>query len=316
MNALKNLFEFSKKEQFAIITLLIGIGFIGFFLVFAVYFIRPFTTENSSLSDSITFAVKYFPESKVQKPTATFNFSDPDISVVSIQLNPFPFNPNKLPEEKWRELGLKEHQIRNILNYEQKGGKFLKKEDFGKLYTITSEEYKLLAPYIELPSPDQMPLVNQETRKLLMEDASDKTTASFTEHRLEPVELNTADSIDLIKIPGITLWLAFRILKYRSILGNFYSTEQLHEIYGMDSLRMLQVAMYVYIDSAQINKLAVNHLEFKELLQHPYFNFEQVKRILNYRNRRGFINSGSQLMEITGMDSVVFNKLRPYLNFI
>ena len=47
--------------------------------------------------------------------------------------NLFKFDPNNLPEEKWKELGLSERQIAVIKRYEAKGGKFYAKEDVKKM---------------------------------------------------------------------------------------------------------------------------------------------------------------------------------------
>ena len=48
----------------------------------------------------------------------------------------FDFNPNNLPAERWKQLGLNDGQIRAINNYQSKGGKFRKKEDFKKMIDV------------------------------------------------------------------------------------------------------------------------------------------------------------------------------------
>ena len=51
------------------------------------------------------------------------------------------------------------------------------------------------------------------------------------------VELNTADTTILKKVPGIGSTFARRIIKYRELLGGFFTVEQLREVYGLDEER-------------------------------------------------------------------------------
>src|SRR5476649_520350 len=67
-------------------------------------------------------------------------------------LNPvmFAFDPNNLPDEQWKQLGLSERQVSIIKHFEAKGGHFYKKEDVQKIYGITADDYKRLEPYISI----------------------------------------------------------------------------------------------------------------------------------------------------------------------
>ncbi|MDR0743893.1 MAG: helix-hairpin-helix domain-containing protein, partial [Tannerella sp.] len=48
------------------------------------------------------------------------------------------------------------------------------------------------------------------------------------------VELNTADTVILKKVPGIGSAFSKRIVNYRNLLGGYYSVTQLSEVYGID----------------------------------------------------------------------------------
>ena len=48
------------------------------------------------------------------------------------------------------------------------------------------------------------------------------------------VELNSVDTTDLKKIPGIGSAFANRIVRYRDLLGGYYTVQQLAEVYGID----------------------------------------------------------------------------------
>ena len=94
--------------------------------------------------------------------------------------------------------------------------------------------------------------------------------------------------------------MASRIQRYRNRLGGFVSTEQLYEIKGMDTMRFETIKPYITLETNEITKLDVNRDEFKALLRHPYLEYEQVKAIVNHRERKGLIKDWQQLKGIVG----------------
>ena len=114
------------------------------------------------------------------------------------------------------------------------------------------------------------------------------------------LELNSTDSISLIELPQIGEVMASRIQRYRDRLGGFVCYEQLYEVKGMDSARFATVRPYLLLDTFHIRKLEINRDEFKTLLRHPYLNYDQVKAIVNHRERKGLIRNWEQLKGIIG----------------
>ena len=76
--------------------------------------------------------------------------------------------------------------------------------------------------------------------------------------------------------------------------------EQLFEIKGMDQERYETIKPYIILKDKTLTKINVNQDEFKALLRHPYLEYEQVKAIVNHRERKGLIGNWEQLKEITG----------------
>ncbi|MDR0796724.1 MAG: helix-hairpin-helix domain-containing protein, partial [Tannerella sp.] len=56
------------------------------------------------------------------------------------------------------------------------------------------------------------------------------------------VELNSADTTILKKVPGIGSAFANRIVRFRNLLGGFYTVQQLAEVYGIDEERYTDLA--------------------------------------------------------------------------
>jgi competence protein ComEA len=260
--------------------------------------------------DSIV--VQFQAESLEEKTSKTFEYVNPETSFTANKLTPFPFNPNMLSEEDWKKIGLSERQIKGIKNYEARGGKFFRKEDVKKMYTISEAEYAILEPFIVIPTPEVSKIkAEKEEKKKVYETTFENPKALFD----EVFELNTADSLQLIQIPGVGPWTSHRILQYRNILGGFYDKNQLYEVHGFDSLRYDQIEKHLVIDSLLINKIRINYFTFKELIRHPYIDYALTKTLVNHREKRGFVKSFDELGKLEGYTTETIKKLRPYVRF-
>lgn len=121
------------------------------------------------------------------------------------------------------------------------------------------------------------------------------------EHKKIPVlDINLADTLALVELPQIGEVMASRIHRYRNRLGGFVAVEQLYEIKGMDSARFNTIKPYIILENNEITRINVNQDEFKTLLRHPYLEYEQVKAIVNHRERKGLIKNWEQLKGIVG----------------
>ena len=208
-------------------------------------------------------------------------------------LNPFPFDPNLITKEQGLKMGLHEQSINSIINYREKGGQFRKNTDLKKIYTLSEIEYTALEPFINISS-----------------DSSSTSLPSI--HVM--VELNTADSTQLLQLPGIGPSFSARIIKYRDLLGGFYNPAQLLEVYGMDSARFLTIAGQVIVDKEKIRKININKANIKEMTKHPYIEFYVAKSIVNFRNENGTFTDIAQIRDARLIYSELFLKIEPYLS--
>jgi DNA uptake protein ComE-like DNA-binding protein len=223
------------------------------------------------------------------------------------KLNPFPFNPNQLPEEAWLQLGLSEKQVKTIKNYEAKGGKFNRKEDLKKMYSISDAEYTILEPYIRIPTPYKSKISPIESN---IEEKKPVTRKI----RFMNVEINSADSSAFVNSLKLPPWIASRIISYREILGGYYKANQLKEVYGFDSTYFTKIEKYLLVDTSLIVPININTAGFKEILRHPYISFDMTKEIVNHRNSRGLFKSTYQLIELGILSESTYIKVKPYLS--
>ena len=165
------------------------------------------------------------------------------------ELHPFPFNPNTLTEEEWLQMGLTERQVRNILNYKAKGGKFYSKNDLGKLYAISEEDFAQLEPFIVLPEVARGKNANTKTASQsgVSTGSTTATTAPTEKKPIPIVDLNTVDSTTLVVLPQIGPYTAVRIMEFREKLGGFVDKEQLRDVKGMDDARFAAIQPYIIL---------------------------------------------------------------------
>lgn len=211
----------------------------------------------------------------------------------------FNFNPNNLPDSDWKKLGLSEKQIHTIKNYEAKGGRFSTKDDVKKMYCISEKLFTSLEPYIQIPKEK--------------EPVTEIGITTFTkDNKTLPIEINSADSIQLVKLKGIGAFYAKTIIKYRDVLGGFIDKEQLKEVWKMDQEKYDAIKDQITVDHSKIKKININTCTAVEL-KHPYLKWNQVNGIINYRAQHGKYKSIEDIKETDLIDDATLVKIKFYL---
>lgn len=309
MDAARKWFSFSKGERIAIVTILAAILVLILLCVF-----RP---SHKSLSDASLHNLDSLLALRqnaieAQRQQAAVNMQE------ARELHPFPFNPNAMTEEEWQQIGLTDRQIRNIMNYQAKGGRFYTKSDFGRLYAINEEEYSQLEPYIVLPEVSRPKNTKSSTQSGVSTSSTSSgasTTAKPEKKAIPMVDLNTADSALLVELPQIGGYTAMRIIAFREKLGGFIEKEQLRDVKGMDSARYNTIQPYILIGATELRKIDVNRDDFKTLVSHPYLSYEQVKRIFKQREGRGMIKNWAQLEGLIKEEGEIHPLLEHYVKY-
>ncbi len=224
--------------------------------------------------------------------------------VASEEADKFVFDPNTISAGEAMKLGFSGKMAKTLVNYRSKGGKFYKPEDLQKLYGMTPVLYRALEPYILIAN----------TKPYKKDSLPGPYAKPSTARKNYQVELNGADSLSIVMLKGIGPSLTRRIIKYRSMLGGFYSVEQLKEVYGMPDSTIGQVAGHITVDASLITKLLVNQAGFNELRRHPYLTFQSTQALINYRTKHGRLSEES-LRTIGVFDEAQLRRLLPYLDF-
>lgn len=129
------------------------------------------------------------------------------------------------------------------------------------------------------------------------------------------VELNQADSLILQKVPGIGPVFSRRIIKYRDLLGGFYTVHQLAEVYGIDADKYAALEPWFTVDTTLIRPLTVNLADYRTLIRHPYLNKQQTKILLRLIERKGKLQGWEELRLLDEFPPGEIERLRYYLSF-
>ena len=220
----------------------------------------------------------------------------------------FAFDPNSADSTALLRLGLRPWQVRAIYRYRAKGGIFRSKADFARLYGLTVREYRRLEPYIRI-SADYQPAATLFAKA----DQNRRDTLRYPVKLAdsERVELNSADTTLLKRVPGIGSYYARKVAEYRRRLGGYVSTDQLDEISGFPPA----AKRFFVISNPHPAPLRINELTVDELRRHPYLNYYQAKAIADYRRLHGPIKSLRELSLCRDFTPQAISRLEPYIAY-
>jgi competence protein ComEA len=241
------------------------------------------------------------------------------------EVKPFPFDPNTVSVAGWQQLGLPRWLAERIDKYRSKGGRFRKKEDLLRIYDFPPESYEQLEPYIQLPAasnavaggsnvPDESSPASGNVPASMANVPSRPANVRPEKPPLQPFDINTADTSQLIALKGIGSTLARRIITYRNDLGGFLSSAQYTEIFGLDSISLAQLRTYAQVRSG-VRKTPINTASAADLDRFPFLSRRQAEVIVNYRTQHGAYASPESLRAVRVLDARTIEKLTPYLSF-
>ncbi len=265
------------------------------------------------------------------RPRGEEIIEDEEIEDVSYALQTtrlFAFDPNTADSLTLLELGLRPWQIKNMMKYRAKGGRYRQPDDFRKLYGMTDSAFAALKPYIRIDSTawiarrDSLRQLRHERDSLrhvadsLRRD-SIYSSRGYIVKRDTIIELNSADTTTLQYIRGIGIYTAKAIIYYRNQLGGYVSPQQIREIKQLQDYKVNfdSIVPRLRAESDSVARLRVNYIGVERLQRHPYLSFTQAKAIYELRRNKFYLKSIDELRSLPCLTEEDIKRLEPYLSF-
>ena len=235
----------------------------------------------------------------------------------------FDFDPNTADSLTFIRLGLMPYMVHNVLRYRINGKIFHEANEFAHIYDLAPAHFAELLPYIHIGKAFQ-----RARKDTLSKNISQLFQKQEKYTKRVQLDLNTVDTNDLKKIPGIASGIARRIVNYRRQLGGFYTVDQLKEVKYLgansdidgvlESTKLEKIdaiLAWFRIGSKPKRVLLVNRFGVEHLAAHPYLNFYQAKVIVEHRKKHGDFHTLDELSlykEFTPRD---LERLKYYVQF-
>jgi DNA uptake protein ComE-like DNA-binding protein len=297
-NNWKDYFSFTKKERTGIYVLL---------ALIAICITIPQFFRTATFSEEVRVAAlqieKAPPEQvskyKDRKPAYNDVYYEP-VKEEPVKATLFPFNPNTLDAAGWKKLGINDRTVRTIQHYLAKGGQFRNAADLQKMYSLKKEDFNRLMPYIRIATPP--PLYTPG-----------KPAVKYEKPPPTIIDINQADTMAFISLPGIGSKLASRIVKFREKLGGFYSVQQVAETFGLPDSTFQLIRPRLQYGAAVLQKININTADANTLKQHPYIRWNIANAIVQYRQQHGPFRSPEELQQIVLITPELYQKLLAYV---
>ena len=179
----------------------------------------------------------------------------------------FSFDPNIATLEEFIELGLTKGQASVILKFRERGGLFRNREDLKKIYVLPDGFYERVKDYIEIEDyieTEESPPVRMGRERAI-------------------IDLNSADSLQLLSLPGIGPYYAGKIVDFRRKTGGFAYPSQIMDIKGIERDKFDMLESYIYADTSKIQKKSLEMLTYEELSANPYIGSYLARAIVRFR---------------------------------
>ncbi|MGV8138371.1 MAG: helix-hairpin-helix domain-containing protein [Mangrovibacterium sp.] len=288
---IREYFSFSKGERIGIMILIVLMTAILIADRLIFYFERPAAADRKRFEELVAELERQ--QTSNQEASAYFFFDPNTIDSATLENLSLPF-------------GVKQ----NMLKYRRHGGSFRNREDVRKIYGMNDSVYALIEPFITIKSN---PAVSTDVASKSRMGYRDSAVAmSKTVTPAPGLEINRATAADLKKLYGIGPVLSERIIKYRDLLGGFYEPGQLKEVYGLTPETFSGIADQLIIDSTALRLININFADARELAKHPYLEWKDANRMIDYRDKTGFIEDKFLLLTDSVLSSEVFKKVNPY----
>ena len=211
----------------------------------------------------------------------------PTAAEVAITLKEF--DPNTATQPELIALGLPPPVAYGLVRYREAGGAFRTAADFGKLRSITPEQYERLKPYIRIAARASMPEII--------------------------IDINTATADDWQQLRGIGPGYTRRILEQRERMGGFGSWEMLQRTPGLPDSVYQRIRPFLLLHAPPVTDIYINRIDAASLIAHPMLTKAQALSLIEFRQAEGGTIKNFKRLQKSRVAESVLEAIRPLLHF-
>ncbi len=286
MNNWRSHFVFNRSQQNGIFVLVVLIVILQ-----AVYFFYPFSSESHLNPEEEKIA------NKLQESIDSLKLAAAERDSLPIK----PYNPNFISDYKGYMLGMSLTEIDRLHEHRAQDRWVNSAEEFQKVTGVSDSLLKILEPSFNFP--------NFRGRTSEENKVSNKAFSA----PLSRGDLNTATAEDLQQVNGIGEKLSARIVNYRNSLGGFRAGIQLKDVYGLSPEVVERVLQRFEVPKMAVEKWNLNEVSLIQLTELPFFNYEQARAVVKYREEVGEIKSMEELQQIKNFPFEKLDRIALYL---
>ncbi len=317
-----NLFEFEQLRQSGVPTA-VAAGIVRWRSYGKIYRIKEDLAQVSGMNDSLYALLKPYiiiADSLAPKPyRANYDSHTAFDEKPVIEKSPSQWRvQNDFIPEKFcidtasvsylTQWGFSPKQAEVIVRYRDASGGIVSAEQFRRCYVVSEEMAEKIIPYIIFSMSRTTVWVDEKPTP-----ESELPATAVTAKPL--IDINSADSAELVTIDGIGPKSAAEIVKYRNLLGGYHSVAQIAELKSVTESNFEKILPKICCDSFVISKIDINFASPKELGRHPYVSAQALRRIIKQRQLKGGWTRIEELVEQNILSDDEAKRLAPYLRF-
>jgi len=224
-----------------------------------------------------------------------------------------PIAVDLLDSAGWVRLGLSPRQAGSAVRYRNAVGGIITRDVLRRMRVLPTgwlaqHDGRLVFPSREGPlSPERATEQSAAKHQLKTVQVEDQPRGGVSESR---VDLNQADSLELMAIRGVGPWVAGRVLTARRNWGGFSRVQQLEEALGWDSLAHV-LMVHFKCAPGQVQKKCVGQLDAQSWSQLPGVGVKKGQVIARYVKHHGA--DLETLIECLALDSIQWENILPHL---
>lgn len=234
------------------------------------------------------------------------------------------FDPNTVSFDQLAHMGFSNYMAVNLIKWRESGKVFRIPQEILLTHGWEDLDWQQLEPYVVIapqfrprPTTSRSPYSPQQRQERHYEQdqnydsivaANPYLYTKFTEHTV--IDLNTTDSLELLRVPGIGPFYAGWIISRRTRLGGFYAVEQL-----LDRPNFPENTLdWFAVSTPVLRKINLSTASHQTLSSHPYIGSRKARAIAQWTRLYGPITSLPQLRNTGIFTQEELERLLPYLS--